>query len=250
MKRGLGVVLGDVGTGKTTLSRKLVQDLRQRDDFIFHIMLDPSFENRNDFIYSLAKNFGVPLQSPTATPPTLTEMRESLERFLFQKGVVEGKTVILIIDEAQKLDPMSMEVLRLLMNYETNQFKLLQLVLLGQMELMGTIRNIPNFMDRISFKTKLNPMGLEEMKEMIFFRIQQAGYRSRMDLFLDESLREIYQFTQGYPRQVTLFCHKALKLMLMKNKAVVDVGLVNEIMEEEAQYGWQRTNRLLQNSSF
>jgi general secretion pathway protein A len=250
LKRGLSVVLGDVGTGKTTLSRKLVQDLRQREDFIFHIMLDPSFENRSDFIYSLAKNFGVPLQSSSSSAPTLTDIRESLERFLFQKGVVEGKTVILIIDEAQKLDPMAMEVLRLLMNYETNQFKLLQLVLLGQMELMNTIRNIPNFMDRISFKTKLNPMGFEEMREMIFFRIQQAGYRSRMDLFLEESLREIYQFTQGYPRQVTLFCHKALKLMLMKNKAVVDVGLVNEIMEEEAQYGWQRTNRLLQNSSY
>ena len=71
LKRGLSVVLGDVGTGKTTLSRKLVQDLRQREDFIFHIMLDPSFENRSDFIYSLAKNFGVPLQSSTTSAPTL-----------------------------------------------------------------------------------------------------------------------------------------------------------------------------------
>ena len=104
LKRGLSVVLGDVGTGKTTLSRKLVQDLRQREDFIFHIMLDPSFENRSDFIYSLAKNFGVPLQSSNSSAPTLTDMRESLERFLFQKGVVEVKTVIVIIDEAQNLE--------------------------------------------------------------------------------------------------------------------------------------------------
>ncbi len=249
LKRGLSVVLGDVGTGKTTLSRKLVQDLRTREDCIFHIMLDPSFENRSSFMHSLVKNFGIPL-APGAGQPTLTDLREALERFLFQKGVVENKTVILIIDEAQKLDPMSMEVLRLLLNYETNQFKLLQLVLLGQTELLTSIQQIPNFMDRISFKTKLDPLDLEEMKEMIFFRIEQAGYRSKMDLFLDDALNDIYQFTKGYPRQVTMLCHKALKTMLMRNKAVVERELINEIMEEEAQFGWQRTNRLLQNSSF
>ncbi len=249
LKRGLSVVLGDVGTGKTTLSRKLVQDLRKRDDCIFHIMLDPSFENRSLFMHSIVKNFGIPLEAGSQGP-TLTDLREATERFLFQKGVVENKSVVLIIDEAQKLDPMSMEALRLLLNYETNQFKLLQLVLLGQNELLTSIQQIPNFMDRISFKTRLNPLDLEEMKELIFFRIEQAGYRSKMDLFLQDALSEIYQFTKGYPRQVTMLCHKALKTMLMRNKSVVDRALVNDILEEEVQFGWQRTNRLLQNSSF
>jgi general secretion pathway protein A len=247
LKRGLSIVLGDVGTGKTTLSRKLVQDLKQREDCLFHIMLDPTFENRNEFTNSLVKNFGIVLENPQ---PTLTELREALERFLYQKGVVEGKTVILIIDEAQKLEPMSMEVLRLLMNYETNQFKLLQLVLLGQTELLTTIQKIPNFMDRVSFKTRLLPLDYEETKEMIFFRIEQAGYRAKMDLFLEEALRQIYQATQGYPRQVTMLCHKSLKMMLMRNKAVVDRELVEELLAEEAQFGWQRTNRLLQSSSY
>ena len=247
LRRGLSVVLGDVGTGKTTLSRKLVQDLREREDCLFHIMLDPSFESRTLFMQSLIKNFGIPMESQQ---PTITEMRESLERFLFQKGVVENKTVILIIDEAQKLDPMSMEVLRLLLNYETNEFKLLQLVLLGQVELLSTIRNIPNFMDRISFKTMLDPLEYEEMKEMIYFRIEHAGYRSKMDLFLEDALKEIYQYTRGYPRQVTMLCHRALKEMLMKNRPVVDRELINGIIEEEHQYGWQRTNRLLQNSNY
>ena len=247
LKRGLSVVLGDVGTGKTTLSRKLVQDLRKREDCLFHIMLDPSFESRTSFTQSLVKNFGVPFES---AQPSLTEMREGLERFLFQKGVVEQKTVILIIDEAQKLDPMSMEVLRLLLNYETNQFKLLQLVLLGQTELLGSIQKIPNFMDRVSFKTRLVALDFEETKELIYFRIEQAGYRARMDLFLEEALKEIYQASQGYPRQVTMLCHKALKAMLMKNKPAVDREIVNAIVQEEAQSGWQRTSQLLQNSSF
>lgn len=247
LKRGLSVVLGDVGTGKTTLSRKLVQDLKQREDCLFHIMLDPTFENRTEFTQSLVKNFGITLEMPQ---PTLTDLREAIERFLFQKGVVEQKTVVLIIDEAQKLDPMSMEVLRLLMNYETNQFKLLQLVLLGQTELLSSIQRIPNFMDRVSFKTRLNPLDLDQMRELIFFRIEQAGYRSRVDLFLEDALREIHQFTQGYPRQVTMLCHKSLKRMLMLNRPVVDRRLVEEILQEEAQFGWQRTNRLLQNSSY
>ncbi len=247
LKRGLSVVLGDVGTGKTTLSRKLVQDLRRREDCLFHIMLDPSFESRAAFTQSLVKNFGIPVENPQ---PSLTDLREAMERFLFQKGVVEQKTVILIIDEAQKLDAVSMEVLRLMLNYETNEFKLLQLVLLGQTELLGSIQKIPNFMDRVSFKTRLVPLDYEEMCEMIFFRIEQAGYRARMDLFLEDALREIYQATQGYPRQVMMLCHKALKLMLMKNKPAVDKPLISQIIQEEAQSGWQRTNQLLQNSSF
>jgi general secretion pathway protein A len=169
---------------------------------------------------------------------------------LFQKGVVENKTVILIIDEAQKLDPTALEALRLLLNYETNQFKLLQLVLLGQNELLSTVKEIPNFFDRISFKTTLNPLGYEETKELIQFRIAQAGYRSKMDLFLEDALREIYESSQGYPRQVTMLCHRALKEMLMRNKWVVDKQMIEDLMASELASGWQRIDRLLQKNSF
>src|SRR6185503_19908026 len=90
-RRGLSVVLGDVGTGKTTLSRKLIQDLKSREDSLFHIMLDPSFDDRAHFLQSLVKNFGIALDP--SRPASITEMREALVRFLFQKGVVERKTV-------------------------------------------------------------------------------------------------------------------------------------------------------------
>ena len=249
LKRGLSLVLGDVGTGKTTLSRKLIQDLKEREDCLFHMMFDPSFENRNQFMQSLIKNFGITLESPSQ-PPSMMDLREALQRFLFQKGAVENKTIILIIDEAQKLDAVSLEVLRLLLNYETNEFKLLQLVLLGQTELLSTIRNIPNFVDRISFKTRLTPLDYEEMKEMIYFRVAQGGYRARMDFFLEEALREIYQVTKGYPRKVTMLCHRALKEMLMRNKAVVDASIVLDILQDETRAGWQTTDHLLQKSSF
>ena len=260
LKRGLSVILGDVGTGKTTLSRKLVQELKERDDCIFNIILDPTFEDEKLFLTSLVRNFEInvdapgPLTSPVfpCPPPgtTILALREALERFLFQKGVTEGKTVILIIDEAQKLTENSLEILRLLLNYETNEFKLLQLVLLGQVELYSKIMNIANFFDRISLKFMLHPLELEETREMIQFRIQQAGYRSGMHLFLNEAVKEIHQHSRGYPRQITMLCHRSLKNLVLKNRFVVDAALVQEIMDEELKSGWQRKDLLLQKNSF
>ncbi len=249
LKRGLSVILGDVGTGKTTLSRKLIQELKQRDDFVFHIILDPSFENEHMFLATLARNFELNYVVENTTA-TILDLRESLEKYLFQKGVTENKSVTLIIDEAQKLNDSSLEVLRSLLNYETNEFKLLQLVLLGQLELHSKIVAIPNFFDRISFKYTLNPLDLNETKEMIEFRIRQAGYTANMYIFLDEAISQIHQYSKGYPRQITMMCHKALKRLVLNNKFVVDAGLVREIVEEEIRSGWHRKEHLLQKNSY
>jgi general secretion pathway protein A len=246
LKRGLCVILGDVGTGKTSLSRKLIQELKSRDDFIFNIILDPSFDSEELFLTSLARNFEINLAANPAL--SILDLREALEGFLFQKGVTENKTVALIVDEAQKLSESSLELLRVLLNYETNEFKLLQLILLGQLELYSRIIGIPNFFDRISFKYTLNPLDYNETKEMIAFRIQQAGYRASMAIFLEDALKEIYEYSRGYPRQITMLCHKALKNLVLRNKFVVDSEIVNELIEEERKAGWQRKNSTLQNS--
>jgi general secretion pathway protein A len=249
LKRGLSVILGDVGTGKTTLSRKLIQELKQREDFLFHIILNPSFENENMFLVSLARNFEID-HAADDNPATILELRESLERYLFQKGVTENKTVTLIIDEAQKLNESSLEVLRYLLNYETSEFKLLQLILLGQMELYSKIIDIANFFDRISFKYTLNPLDFNETKEMIEFRIRQAGYKSNMHLFLDEAISQIHRYSKGYPRQITMICHKALKKLVLNNKFVVDAALIQEMVEEEIRAGWHRKDLSFQKSNY
>jgi general secretion pathway protein A len=249
LKRGLSVILGDVGTGKTTLSRKLIQELQERDDCILHIILDPTFENEEIFLTSLVRNFEINT-AHLGVQPTVLDLRESLERFLFQKGVSENKTVTLIIDEAQKLNDTTLEILRVLLNYETNEFKLLQLVLLGQLELHSKILNIANFFDRISFKFTLNPLDFNETKEMIEFRIRQAGYKASMHLFLDEAVKHIHQFSKGYPRKITMLCHKALKELVLKNKFVIDGQLINDLIQSEIQSGWHRKDPLLQKNSF
>jgi general secretion pathway protein A len=241
LKRGLSVILGDIGTGKTTLSRKLIQELKARDDFMFNIILDPSFENEQQFLLSLVKNFEIENITSTA----ILDLREALERFLFQRGVAENKTVTLIIDEAQKLSDSSLEVLRVLLNYETNEFKLLQLILLGQLELYSRIMDIPNFFDRISFKYTLNPLDFNETKEMIEFRIRRAGYKSNMRIFLDDALKVIYEYSRGYPRQITMLSHKALKSLVLKNKYVVDAQIIQELIDEEIKSGWHKKGNLL-----
>ena len=162
----------------------------------------------------------------------------------------EGKIVVLVVDEAQKLSDMSLECLRTLLNYETNKYKLLQLVLLGQMELHSTIMQMPNFLDRISFKYALNPLDEDETKRMIEFRIRQAGYRASMNLFLDDAVREIHKNTRGYPRRIGMLCHKALTQLILKNRHVVDKWLIQDIVDEEANVGWNiETPALLQKSS-
>jgi len=251
LKRGLSVILGDVGTGKTTLSRKLIQELKNREDFVFQIILDPSFESEALFLSALARNFEIEIPpGENGAPPSITSIRQSLERFLFQKGVTENKFVVLIIDESQKLNDSSLEVLRVLLNYETNEFKLLQLVLLGQMELHSKIINIANFFDRISFKYTLNPLGLAETKELIEFRIAQAGYKASMNLFLDDAIKEIHHASKGYPRRITMLCHRALKTLVLDKKYVVDGALVRDIIDKDIRSGWHRDDILLQKNSY
>jgi len=247
LRRGLSVVLGDVGTGKTTLSRKLIQLLKAKDDFIFNIILDPAFASADLFLTKIARNFELDLPAGS----TIVDVQEALERFLYQKGVEEGRTVVLIVDEAQKLNDATLEALRVLLNYETNEYKLLQLILLGQLELYGKIAAMPNFLDRISFKYTLNPLDEDETRRLIEFRIRQAGYTSRMFLFLDGAIREIHRHAKGYPRQIAMVCHKALKALVIKRRSVIDETLVHEVIQEEEKRGWSRTDpHLLQRSSF
>ena len=246
LRRGLSIVLGDVGTGKTTLGRKLVQMLKERERFIFHMVLDPTYPSEDLFFNALIRTLGIGVSMPS---PTLVDYREVLERYLFQKGITEQQTVVLIIDEAHKLNDLSLEALRILLNYETNEAKLLQLVLLGQMELQPLITGMPNLMDRVSLKCRLEPLDLAETHEMIQFRLREAGYQSRLPLFTDDAVEAIHECAEGYPRRIAMLCHQALRALVMDRGRAIDGELVEGILQQERHIGWSHPRRLQKSSS-
>ncbi len=245
LRRGLSIVLGDIGTGKTTLGRKLIQLLREREGFVFHMVLDPTYPSEDLFFQSLIRTLGIDV---AAHEPTIVDYREVLERYLFHTGIQGQETVVLIIDEAHKLNQLSLEALRILLNYETNETKLLQLVLMGQLELMPLITGMPNLMDRISFHAALEPLDVAETREMIQFRLQEAGYRSRLALFTDEAIEEIHDYAEGYPRRIAMLCHKALRAAVMHRAHAVDRGLIEELIQEELDAGWHPPRKLQKSS--
>ena len=245
LRRGLSVILGDIGTGKTTLSRKLFQLIADRKDINFYMILDPTYDSEELFLLSLISAFGIEINTATGN---ILDFKAAIKDFLFQQGVNENKTIVLLIDEAQKLNPLSLEVLRILLNYETNEFKLLQLVFLGQMELLPRLTDTRNLLDRVSLMYTLSPFSLEDTKEMIEFRIRQAGYKGSDRLFQGGVIKEIYKYTEGYPRRIAMLCHNALKALVMKNKPVIDIEIIKELIDHESKTRWQKTNILLKNS--
>ena len=228
LKRGLSVILGDVGIGKTTMSRALLQTFANDNDYIFHIILDPTYKSEFQFLTSLSKMFGI----KPDTRSTL-DYKEELEKYLLKKGVEENKTVVLLIDEGQKLSTPFLEILRTLLNFETNEYKLLQLVLVSQMELLPRIKKIKNFYDRIALKYIINPLDEEEAKEMIEFRLVEAGLDSSKKIFTDEAIERIFEYTQGYPRKTSIVCHNALEALVMHGKSIVDSALVSKVIDRE-----------------
>jgi len=234
LKRGLSLILGDVGTGKTTLSRALFQSFAgDEEDYIFHMILDPDFKSEYQFLAHLTKLFGL-----TPFFRSTIDYREAIEKYLFQKCVEEHKTVVLLIDEGQKLTMPLLEILRTLLNYETNEQKLLQLVIMSQMELLPKLKKIRNFMDRVSLIYILNPLDERETGEMINFRLRQAGYDGEQSLFTQEAIKKIYQYTQGYPRQIAMLCHKAMEYLIMGNRELVTGAVIEALILEDMKWKW------------
>lgn len=230
LKRGLNLILGDVGTGKTTLSRKLYQILSADGGFDFHIILNPTFPSETAFLAKLAE-----LVHPQThdTDFTSADYLNAIEKRLLELNIKEKKTVVILIDEAQKLNRPLLEILRTLLNFETNEYKLVQLVLMSQLELLPKIVGLKNFWDRITLKYMLNPLSLSETKEMIQFRLREAGYKAKLPLFTEDAYEAIHAYSEGYPRRTTALCHNLLERIVMDNKEAVNRSIVQQVASDE-----------------
>lgn len=230
LKRGLSLILGEVGIGKTTLARTLLGRLAQEPAFDSHMILDPSYDSEYQFLHNLCRILGVKPRGKSTL-----DCREAIEHHLFAQAE-GGKTIILVVDEGQKLSRDMLETLRVLLNYETNEYKLLQLVIFGQMELMPRVKRITNFIDRAALKYLINPLDEQEMAELIRFRLEQAGLSDGRQMFSPEAVSAIYRFTQGYPRKISMLCHNALEALVMREQAVVDEVLIQELVSDESRW--------------
>jgi general secretion pathway protein A len=226
LKRGLSLILGDIGTGKTTLCRSLLQTL---DDstFVTRVILNPQYDSEYQFLYSLCRMFEVDPQNRSSM-----DCHEAIQHYLIQSGVQEGKTTVLVIDEGQNLTPSLIEIIRSLLNFETNQFKLLQVVILAQLDFLRKIDRIRNFGERVSMKYMINPLSLEETGEMVKYRLTRAGHPSG-DLFTADAIEWLYHETEGYPRRINFLAHHALQYLILNKRPVADATVIQSVMQEQ-----------------
>jgi general secretion pathway protein A len=228
LRRGLNVVLGDVGTGKTTLCRQLIlrfaESEEDRREIETHLLLDPSFSTPREFLAAVAVSFGLP---GAENAESEWQFKEGIKNYLFQKGVDEGKTVVLIIDEGQKLPEFCREILREFLNYDTNENKLLQIVIFAQNEFREILKENKNFADRVDQCYLLAPLNFRETREMIRFRLARAARPADGPrLFTFPALWEIYRLTGGYPRRIITLCHHILLAMIIRNQERAGLFLV------------------------
>jgi len=201
--RGLLVLSGEAGTGKTTLVRHFLQWLKDRQyssSYVFHTHLDPA-----EMFELILRDFGVSVESTKKT-----ELLATLHRWL-QMRQSEGDTPVLIIDEAQALSLRTLGELSLLLNLENTKGKLLQILLVGQPELDEKLRRpeLVAVRQRIMVRCRLPLLSLEETEQYIASRLRGAG-SAEAKTFPPETIQTIYSYARGIPRVVNLLCEHAL----------------------------------------
>ena len=205
--RGLQVVVGDAGTGKTSLMAQIERELLGRDDVRLGKILDPSFATETEFLLGVARSFGLAL--PPRSPAAL---KNALKNFLYDAAVLDGLTIVLLVDEAQNASDKIFEVLRLLLNYDVPQRKLLNIVLFGQSELRPRIDARRNLADRVDDWYELGLLDPLEARALIAYRVGRAGGAGGgVSLFDDDVLDVIVGASRGTPRRLLTLAHATLR---------------------------------------
>jgi general secretion pathway protein A len=201
-RKGFIQITGEVGAGKTTLCRALLEELGPT--YRTALILNPTLTS-NELLRTVLAELGL-----TAPPEDRVAALEVLNRFLLEQ-LSEGNDVVLLIDEAQDLSPELLEQVRLLSNLETDQRKLLQIVLMGQPELRDKLNQpgLRQLRQRITVRYHLAPLTREETELYISHRMRVVGANGRPS-FDRWAVRRIFRYSRGVPRLINAVCDKAL----------------------------------------
>ncbi|WP_423187541.1 ExeA family protein [Alishewanella sp. d11] len=200
---GFVLLTGEVGTGKTTVSRTLLQELDEQTEVAF--ILNPTLSEL-ELLAAICDELKIRYKK---TDASLKLLSDKITQRL-QKNHQAAKKTILIIDEAQHLQPAVLEQLRLLTNLETNTKKLLQVILIGQPELQQLLQrnDLRQLAQRITARYHLLPLNYAEVQHYVRFRLQVAG--CQRPVFSDKAVKKLFELSGGIPRLVNLLADRAL----------------------------------------
>jgi general secretion pathway protein A len=217
-------VHGDVGTGKTTIARRLFQQLFDDPKYIVAMIISPNLKSSNALLRLIMKEFNVKTDKKYENSLTL------FGEFL-QDSAGKGKVPVLFIDEAQLLKPDMLELVRFLLNFETNTQKLLQIVLFGQNELATNLESKKELKSRM-YRSALASLNRNDMENMIQFRFQVAGGDKHP--FTQDGLDELYKLTLGLPREICKITDMALLRAMVNQTHEVNAEIVRQTAEQLA----------------
>lgn len=220
--KGFAVLTGEVGTGKTTLLRALLTEFG--DTVRSALFFNPHL-SRQDLYQQLLTEFRLPAEETVAASVRV------LQRFLLDQ-FTSGTRVVVIIDEAHALSRGILEEVRLLSNFETSQSKLLQIVLVGQPELVRRLHRpaLRQLRQRIALNFELRPLAFEETIAYVRWRLTVAG--GSADTFAPTAYVPLHRFSGGLPRVLNLLCDHALVKGFVRDCPAIAAGLVREVARE------------------
>jgi general secretion pathway protein A len=222
---GFIAMTGEVGTGKTTVLRTLLSQL-DPEKYKSALIFNPCLSGEQ-LLASICRDFGI-----EAAEKNSFAYLEALNRYLLEQNAA-GRTLVLVIDEAQNLAPEVLEQVRLISNLETERDKLIQIILAGQPELDAIFsrHDLRQLNQRITVRCKLSPMGLDDTKEYINHRLKISGNRNP-GLFSGGAVKRIYRFSGGIPRLINVACERALIMAWTRESPTVTPYIAAQVVAE------------------
>jgi len=225
-KEGFALIYGDVGLGKTTLSRIFLSSLAG-NIYNTALILNPIMDE-DDLLRMIAKELGLEINGFTRK-----ELYDNLALFLLEEHK-KGKETVVVIDEAQLLSDEVLEFVRVLSNMETEKEKILRIILFAQPELVEKLKNpsMRHLAQRITVTYKIKPFTEKDVRHYIAYRLIKAGSKG-VPKFSKGAARLIYKASNGYPRLINILCDRCMLLLYAQSKNSVDKQSVADVLKEE-----------------